>query len=289
MNDLLTGPARAERLSSPIRSAYRAVLYLSATALGFPFQALALLFGTRMTRWIPQLYHRVCARIFGFDIRVYGQQSQTRPTLFVANHVSYSDIVVLGSLIEGSFIAKAEVSDWPFFGTLSRMARTVFVARRGPRAAEQRDEIAARLAENDNLILFPEGTSNDGLHVLPFKSALFSVAEGTPDHAPLNVQPVSIAYTRLDGIPLNRSLRPHFAWYGDMSLLPHLLTLLGFSRPTVQVVFHPPIEPGTYASRKELAERCRQMVVQGVNAANRGEYDDKTGTVPPGLPEVSPS
>jgi 1-acyl-sn-glycerol-3-phosphate acyltransferase len=272
--------SRAERLGSPVRSAIRAVLYLAITVLSFPVQALAVLTGRYMTRLIPRLYHQACARIFGFDVRVHGEQSTAQPTLFVSNHVSYTDILVLGSLIEGSFIAKAEVSDWPFFGALSRMARTVFVVRRGPRAAEQRDEIAARLAEKDNLILFPEGTSNDGLHVLPFKSALFAVAEATPEHSPLTVQPVSIAYTRLDGIPLNRILRPHFAWYGDMTLLPHLLTLLGLGRVTVHVIFHPPIAGDAFPSRKVLAHQCRRLIVEGVNAANRGTYDGKHRPLP---------
>ncbi len=181
--------------------------------------------------------------------------------------------MVLGSLVEGSFIAKAEIADWPFFGTLCRMARTVFVMRHGSRAAQQRDEIAARLEEHDNLILFPEGTSNDGLHVLPFKSALFAVAEARDGRPPVTVQPVSIAYTRLDGIPLVRNMRPHFAWYGDMHLVPHMLTLLGLGTVTAHVVFHEPIPGDAVSSRKELAERCRRAVVAGVNAANRGAYD----------------
>jgi lyso-ornithine lipid O-acyltransferase len=285
----VTSPSHAERLGSPVRSAIRAVLYLVITVLGLPVQALAILTGRTMTRVIPRLYHQLCARIFGFEVRVHGEQSAAQPTLFVSNHVSYTDILVLGSLIEGSFIAKAEVADWPFFGTLSRMARTVFIVRRGPRAAEQRDEIAARLAEKDNLILFPEGTSNDGLHVLPFKSALFAVAEATPDHAPLTVQPVSIAYTRLDGIPLNRNMRPHFAWYGDMTLLPHLLTLLGMGRVTVQVIFHPPIASNSFPSRKALAARCRQLVVEGVNGANRGAYDPKAPVLVPALHALAKS
>src|SRR3546814_6911519 len=79
-----------------------------------------------------------------------------------------------------------------------------------------------RLEAGDDLVLFPEGTSGDGNRVLAFKSALFSVAERRPQGEPLTVQPVSIAYTRLDGLPLGRYLRPFFAWYGDMELGPHL-------------------------------------------------------------------
>src|SRR5439155_9057911 len=106
------------------------------------------------------------------------------------------------------------------FGWLAKLQRSVFINRQVRSTADQRDSSAARLAAGEALILFPEGTSGDGVRLLPFKSALFSVA----DHAasgPVTVQPVSIAYTRLDGIPLGRALRPFFAWYGSMSLAPH--------------------------------------------------------------------
>ena len=80
-------------------------------------------------------------------------------------------------MIPGSFIAKAEVRSWPLFGLLARLQRSVFVERRVSRTVKHRDEIHKRLLEGDNLILFPEGTSNDGNRVLPFKSAFFGVAE----------------------------------------------------------------------------------------------------------------
>ena len=86
----------------------------------------------------------------------------TRPTLFVANHCSYSDVMVLGSVIVGSFVAKAEVARWPIFGLLAKLQNTVFVERTGIRARAQRDGMIQRLAAGDNLILFPEGTSDDG-------------------------------------------------------------------------------------------------------------------------------
>ena len=97
--------------------------------------------------------------------------------LFAANHISYLDITVLGSLLDASFIAKTEVAGWPLFGWLARLQRSVFIDRRARSTAHQRDSIAARLAAGEALILFPEGTSGDGNRLLPFKSALFSVAD----------------------------------------------------------------------------------------------------------------
>src|ERR1044071_8436357 len=147
--------------------------------------------------------------MLGLRVRAIGRPTATRPVLFAANHVSYLDITIFGSLIAGSFIAKHEVAKWPLFGWLAKLQRSVFIDRRVRSTADQRDSIAARLAANEALILFPEGTSGDGNRVLPFKSALFSVADDIPGRAAagaVTVQPVSIAYTRLDGIPLGRVL-----------------------------------------------------------------------------------
>src|SRR4029079_2805538 len=149
----------------------------------------------------------------------------------------YLDTTGPSSLLAASFVAKTEVAKWPLFGWLAKLQRSVFVDRKGRSTAEQRDSIASRLAAKDALIRFPEGTSGDGNRVLPFKSALFSVA----DHAatgPVTVQPVSVAYTRLDGMPIGRALRPLFAWYGAMAMAPHLWTMLGLGTVEVVVEFH---------------------------------------------------
>src|SRR3546814_20751956 len=127
-----------------------------------------------------------------------------------------------------------------------------------------------RLEAGDDLVLFPEGTSGDGNRVLAFKSALFSVAERRPQGEPLTVQPVSIAYTRLDGLPLGRYLRPFFAWYGDMELGPHLWHAIGLGRVTVMVEFHEPVTLDQFGSRKALSDHCHDVVSRGVAAALSG-------------------
>ena len=148
--------------------------------------------------------------------------------------------------------------------------------RRVRSTAQQRDEIAGRLASRDALILFPEGTSGDGNQVLPFKSALFSVADGVP----LAVQPVSIAYTRLDGMPIGRYLRPLFAWYGAMALMPHLWTVVGLGTIEIVVEFHPPTTLAECGSRKALALYCRERIVGGVAAALSGRRSTRSRAAP---------
>ena len=260
-------------MGSPLRAFARLSLYLALTLVLLPVQMFAVRFNRGLAVRLPLFYHRLCTRILGFQIRVHGHMAEDGPILFACNHTSYTDIAILGALLPASFVAKEEVANWPLFGLLAKLQRTVFVARRGARAAEQRDEMVRRLEQGDNLILFPEGTSSDGNAVLPFKSALFSVAEVRPRGAPLKVQPVSLAYTRLDGMPIGRALRPYFAWYGDMTLAPHFWEVAGLGHATVDVIFHEPVTFEQFGSRRALAEHCFEVVACGVSAANAGRLE----------------
>jgi lyso-ornithine lipid O-acyltransferase len=249
---------------------FRISIYLGVTFALIGVQALLLALKSPLAAEFPRLYHRMCCRILGFRIAAKGAPSERRPMLFVVNHVSYTDITILGALIRGSFVAKSEVARWPLFGVLAKLQRTVFIERRAHRTAAQRGAIASRLAAGDGLILFPEGTSSDGNRVLPFKSALFSAAESAIGGAPVVVQPVSLAYVRLNGVPMGRLYRPFFAWYGDMEMAPHLWTLLGFGIVTVSVEFHEPVLASAFPSRKALAAHCRSVIAEGVARALSG-------------------
>jgi lyso-ornithine lipid O-acyltransferase len=192
-------------IGSPLRGAFRLLVYLLLTLLLLPIHLLALALRiTPAIRWLPVIYHRIVCVILGIRVCVHGQRSTVTPTLYVCNHVSYLDIELLGGLVPGSFVAKAEVATWPFFSTLAKAQRTIFVERRSSKTSSSRDEMLRRLNTGDNLMLFPEGTSSDGTRVLPFRSALFAVAQLRRDGKPITVQPVAISYTRLDGIPLGR-------------------------------------------------------------------------------------
>lgn len=248
--------------------------YLLLTIVALPFHLIALALRIRpVVRWLPVLYHRMVCVILGIKVKVNGQRSTVMPTLFVCNHVSYLDIEVLGGRIPGCFVAKAEVATWPFFSTLAKAQRTIFVDRRSSKTSNSRDEMLKRLDTGDNLMLFPEGTSSDGTRVLPFRSALFAVAQLRRDDKPIVVQPVAISYTRLDGIPLGRYWRPLFAWFGDLDLVPHLWQMVCLGETEAVVTFFPPVDIDRLGDRKKLAEYCFQQVSSGVQAANSGRPD----------------
>ena len=254
-------------MGSPSLRLARFALYLAWTVGLMPVQVIGLALRCQWTSKLPVFYHRWCCRILGFRIRVIGTPTAERPVLFAANHISYTDITILGSVIPGSFIAKAEVADWPFFGWLAKLQRSVFVDRRVRSTATQRNAISDRLAAGDALILFPEGTSGDGNRVLPFKSALFGAAQIGKSLPPVIVQPVSLAYTRLDGIPIGRLYRPFFAWYGAVDLAPHMWSMVGLGTVEVVVEFHPPTFLSDCGSRKVLAGYCYARIAAGVAGA----------------------
>lgn len=267
----------------------------SARLLGFALWTLLLLgpylvvlaMGWKGFSRYVRFYFRIVARICGFHVAIRGAAAAgPGAVLYVANHASYLDIIVLGSLLPACFVAKSEVAGWPGFGFLSRIARTVFVDRRRGGTAKERAALRRRLDGGDSLILFPEGTSNDGNRVLPFKSSLFAVAEDPhADGSPMVVQPVSVAYTRLDGMPMGRALRPFYAWYGDMTLAGHLVAALGLGEVTVEVVFHAPVTLRDFKDRKALAHHCHDVVNHGVVTALAGRLDQPRIPFRPPAPE----
>lgn len=254
---------------SRLLAVVRLVGLLGLTIVLLPVQFVALKFGASLSRRLPGRYHAWCLRLMGARLAVHGTVSDRRPTLYISNHVSYLDILALSAATELSFIAKREVGEWPLIGTLARLQRTVFVDRRRASVADERDSMIGRLRAGDSLVLFPEGTTSDGNRALAFKSAFFAVVEDAREAA-LAVQPVTIAYTKLDNMPLGRDFRPTIAWYGLMELGGHAMTLLGLGRIVIDIYFHPVVEPRDFAGRKALARHCEHVIARGLARANAG-------------------
>jgi 1-acyl-sn-glycerol-3-phosphate acyltransferase len=247
----------------------RAVLALAAiaglTLVLLPFQFLAVRSKLGARRTIPVFYHRVVCAALGVRVREIGTRARATPLLIVANHVSWLDICVMTSLMPAVFVAKREVGAWPVFGLLARLQRTVFVDReRRHKTGDVNAEIAARLAGGDPVVLFGEGTSSDGNRVLAFRSALLGaardvVAAAGPDGR-VTIQPAAIVYTRLHGVPFGRQHRPRVAWYGAMSLGPHLLGVAGQGAIDAVVAWGEPIAFAADGDRKALARRLETEV-----------------------------
>ncbi len=259
------------------RAVTRVIMFVGMTLTLMPVQYVLVKTGLPGSRSLPMWYHRLLCRVIGIKVTIKGAPVTDRPVLICANHTSYLDIPVMSTVVPVSFIAKSEVASWPFFGQMAKLQRTVFVEReRRTKTREHRNEIHGRIEAGDTLILFPEGTSSNGNQVLPFKSALMSVAQMSVvgEHGALDdmvmVQPVSVAYTRLHGIPMGRHYRPYFAWYGDMDLVPHLWEVFKTGPFDVVMEFHEPVSITQAGTRKALATYCEERVSDGVARAISG-------------------
>jgi 1-acyl-sn-glycerol-3-phosphate acyltransferase len=277
-----------------LRAGYALATFLLSALFVIPYQMFALRFKTLGYRNIPRRYQHFLSRVFGIRVTIIGKPVQDRGVLMVANHTSYLDIIALGGIARVSFVAKSEVASWPLFGTFARLQRTVFVVReRRSKTGESRDQIRDRLLEGDALVLFPEGTSNDGNRVLPFKSALMGAAEsqvgtdanGKPVYVP--VQPVSITYTGLHGIPMGRENRPLYAWYGDMELVDHLWEGLKTGPADLVIQFHDPITVDQVGGRKNLARIVEDEIRQGQALALAGRAGRKSAESQPSQPSAA--
>ncbi len=244
-----------------------------ATLLLVPVQILAMRTGWYSENFARGLWHKVNVKALGLRIHVMGELTKKRPLLIASNHISWTDIEVMASLFDMTFIAKSDIDAWPVIGRLFRLQRPIYVERsRRRKTGEQADEIAQRMAGDQPIVLFPEGTTGDGNMILPFKSSLFGAASKAIENGmreTVHIQPVAIVYTRIHGVPMGRLHRPLAAWIGDTDLWPHLSGLLRGGGIDVELHFGQPIAFSAGTRRKEAARQVESQVHAMMQAALR--------------------
>ncbi len=244
------------------------VLLLCSLVL-VPVQMLAIRFHWDIVHHLPVLFHRILLTLFHVRVIEKGTPPGDAPTLVVSNHVSWLDIPVIGSVHPLSFIAKSEIEGWPVVGLLARLQRSVFIDRQRRKAtAEVNDALAHRLVKGEVIVLFAEGTTSDGNRLLPFRSSLVGGAQAALMHDSVEqvfLQPLAIAYTRRNGLPITRRDRPTIAWYGDMDLAPHLGLFLKGHPIDVVVTWGEPIPFN--GNRKEATAAAESAVRRALKAA----------------------
>lgn len=282
---------------SSIRAGTILAGFMALTVPLMPVQAVLVRVNDRAARAFPHWYHRKVCRLLGIRLRIEGEVARDRPVLLVANHTSWLDIPVLSAVAPVSFVAKKEVSRWPFVSSLARLQRTVFVDReRRTAAGDSAGEISRRLKAGDTIVLFAEGTSSDGNRVLPFLSSLFgavmpggAVETSTSDPGAL-VQTLSIVYTKLHGVPLGRADRPRVGWYGDMEMTSHAWQVLRQGPLDVTIRIGPPVALDSFRDRKDLAKSSETAVRREVVRILRARApDDALEVAGPALPPRRPS
>lgn len=228
-------------------------------------QALLRKVSPKLSRIFPHKYYQWLNYIMGARITVSGEPVRDKACLLISNHASWQDILLLGGTVPVSFVAKAEVASWPVIGTLSKLGGTLFIDRTRRHAAGQtKNEMQTRLDEGGSLILFPEGTTNDGNQILPFKSSLFGASQMEIDGNLVVVQPVTIAYQKVWGMAMSRNRRTLFAWPGDIGFGEHLWANLKSGPLEIAIHFHPPTNVTEAGGRKNLAIHCEDKVAEGL-------------------------
>ncbi len=217
-------------------------------------------------RRLLRIWGASCCGILGLRVRM-ASEPPPPPFLLVCNHLSWTDILVLSSACGGNFLSKREVRRWPLVGLLAWSAGTLFLDRLRPTDLPRTLEgMRSRLTRGGGLIFFPEGTTNDGKALLPFKSALFQL--------PCDLEfPVHLACLRYGAprgsVPDSSAL----SWTGNESFLAHFLRILGLRSFDAEIIFLGAAVRGK--DRKELARICRERIEQALASLDQEESGRK--------------
>lgn len=257
-----------------------AIVHLWISILGLP------------NRWkilsrLNRNYTLLLRLILNIKVTIAGDEGQLERGgyVIIANHVSYVDGIVLGSIFPIVFVSKREVKKWPIVGQWNVLCGTIFINRqRKNEVGALVREMTRKLRQEANILLFPEGTSTNGEKMLPFQTA--------PLAAPLRsrsiIVPVTLAYTTIDEQPVTAVNRDFVYWYGDMDFVTHFWDLLGRRGVEVLVTLQPKIECFRYADnsagRKKLAEDCYNRVLgrvtgKGLILDDGGDSTDEPSTL----------
>ena len=249
-----------------VRAIVRLFLLAVMTILVVGFQHILFIFHRgKFSYIVPQWWQSGARCILGVKVVLEGKPCHKSQALYVGNHLSYIDIPLVGSFVRGSFVARGDLSGWPLLGQMALAQQTVFISRKREDAVAGKDALETVLKGGKSIIVFAEGTSSDGSRILPFKSSLFTLALNNPGGRPLMVQPFTISLLSVHGVPADtQSVRDQYAWYGDMTLPPHMWAFLKGKGAVVKLTFHKPRDAAEYTDRKTLCQDCYNDVVSGL-------------------------
>lgn len=231
---------------------------------------------------VARFWSRACLWCAGVKLRVTGKP--VHHGALVANHSSWLDILALRATRLIYFVSKAEVANWPGVGFITRITGTVFIERRRSQAKAQEAILRERIAADQTLCFFPEGTSTDGLRVLPFKSSLFSAFFEDGQGTDILIQPVTVRYTPNADLSLPDNF---YGWWGDMSFEGHIWDVVTRSSGgLVEVIFHPAVPASDFPDRKALADHCQQRVAGGMETGEPVPANQVTMAGSPGATDV---
>jgi lyso-ornithine lipid O-acyltransferase len=235
--------------------------------LAGPPRAFAQWRGWRLGRGAAPWFQRLACAALGIEVRVHGRPAPGQ-RLIVANHVSWLDILTLGSVEPMTFLAKKEVGAPALGGRLARLQGIIFVDRGRRRCIPAVNaEMARAMAEGEPVVLFAEATTGDGNRILRFRSSHFEAIREAAAAGAAAIQPVFLDYSGIGGLPVARRDRPLFAWYGETTFMPHFRRFVAVGPTRCDVHYGPPIPVSTAIGRKILARQTEAEVRRLAGAA----------------------
>ncbi len=218
----------------------------------------------KMRHYVQTASYRLVLRVWRVRMKVYGTV-QDAPALIVANHCGYVDVAALGALGAMRFTPKSDVRHWPLIGLVVQAYDVIFVDRVPGKAKKAQADLMNALQSGSRICVFPEGTTNDGRSLKPFKSSLFSLAECWSDNTPFMIQPVVLVYDAVDGQPMNDDAWDKIAWYGDDTFLGHLWRFGAIRSVNVTIYCLPPVPHNSAENRKVLCMQMREAILNELN------------------------
>ena len=223
------------------------------------------------------LFHKLGCIFLGIRVKTIGEPLHNRPTLLLSNHISWTDIIAIGSVADVTFVAKTGVRNTFFVGFMASLQRTLFVDYNRRQDAQRTSaEMAKRLAANSAVLLFAEGHRDLGTHVQPFRSALVGAAQAAMEESgakDVAIQPVTIAYTHLQGLPVSRNERSGISGMNARGFKAVVTNLLTSGMKDVTIAFGAPIPLGPETDRKVVTKLAEVQVRRMLVALNRHEKD----------------
>ena len=213
--------------------------------------------------FIRKLWSLLILGLFGLKLKVVGKHSNNSK-IFVCNHISWTDILVIQSVIDIIFIAKSEVKKMPGLGFLASIANTIFIDRNPQKISEDSHLIKKIIKKGASICFFPEGTSTDGLRVLKFKSGFFQLLFDKNlniKNECSTVQPLSIYY-KVNNKNLSKDF---YGWWGSMSIISHIVKILCLSSGSVILKFHKPLDSKDFNNRKELTIAVESIISEDIS------------------------
>jgi len=254
------------------RALFFVFVYIPMMLVGVPVQFVVTRLGIE-SNFMPRLFHRTGCRFLGLKVSTIGEPAHGRPTLLLCNHISWTDIIAIGSVADVTFVAKSSVRKG-FVGFMASLQKTIYVDYHRRRDTQRTSkEMASRLAGNGAVLLFAEGHRDLGDHVQPFRSALVGAAQaamaegGATDVA---VQPVTIAYTRLQGLPVGRTERSGISGVAAKGAKEVIRDLLQSGVKEVTIAFGAPMPLSVETNRKVVTKAAEDEVRRMLVALNRG-------------------